>query len=272
MSFDFCLLLKPTVFAFVLFEIAFATTLKNQITLDWNNHQNGVYTLDQARKDFGSLTGWDERKVVITDLGKNGTRGCQIKLSPNSLLSGGLVADTKIEPGQEYQVDFDIKFDQKFSWSRGGKVGFGFKIGEGNKTGCRPAWDGNGGSLRLMWLASNNNAAFHPYVYHFKMPNKCGDFFNKTYPAIGNLKKGSWYHISMYAKSNTGNNTDGWVRIIIDNDAPLINEAIQWTANDKYRQINVLTFNTFRGGSTKHWESPTTDYVYYDNLKVKKIS
>uniref|UniRef100_A0AC35GAC7 Uncharacterized protein n=1 Tax=Panagrolaimus sp. PS1159 TaxID=55785 RepID=A0AC35GAC7_9BILA len=104
------------------------------------------------------------------------------------------------------------------------------------------------------------------------MPNKCGDFFNRTYPATGNLKKGSWYHVSIYAKSNTGKNSDGWIRIVINNDAPLINEAIQWTANDEYRQINMLTFNTFRGGSTKHWESPTTDYVYYDNLKVKKIS
>uniref|UniRef100_A0AC35GBC8 Uncharacterized protein n=1 Tax=Panagrolaimus sp. PS1159 TaxID=55785 RepID=A0AC35GBC8_9BILA len=221
-----CVELKLTLLAFIFIEAALAETLKNEITLDWNNHPNGTYSLAQAINDFGNMkkSRWDETKVDITDAGKDNTRGCRVKMLPNELSEGGCGAEANIEPGQEYEVDFDMKFHSQFSWSGefswsgGGKVGFGFKMGQGNKTGCRPAWDGNGGSLRLVWIASGDRVFLRPYVYHYQMPKQCGDFFNKTYPVTENLKKGSWYHVSIYAKSNTGKNSDGWIRIVINND------------------------------------------------------
>uniref|UniRef100_A0A914Z0J8 Polysaccharide lyase 14 domain-containing protein n=1 Tax=Panagrolaimus superbus TaxID=310955 RepID=A0A914Z0J8_9BILA len=215
---------------------------------------------------------WDESKADITSGGgKDATPGCRIKMLPNSLSEGGFGAEADIEAGQEYEIDFDMKFHSTFSWSGGGKFGFGFKIGQGNKTGCRPAWDGNGGSIRLVWIASKDRIFLRPYVYHFHQPNECGDNFGKTYPTSDNLVKGKWYHVHMYAKSNTGNEMNGWLQIVI-NETPLINQTIQWTANDEFRQINALTFMTFRGGSSEKYMAPTTDYVYYDNFVMKKIS
>lgn len=75
----------------------------------------------------------------------------------------------------------------------------------------------------------------------------------------------------MYVKSNTGSNQNGWVQIKI-NDTPLLDQAIRWTTNDSQRLINKLSFNTFRGGNGTQWESPNTDYIYFDNLVVNKIA
>jgi hypothetical protein len=50
---------------------------------------------------------------------------------PNSVVhENGFGANFPIEEGTEYEVDFDLKFHSQFTWSRGGKVGFGFRIGK----------------------------------------------------------------------------------------------------------------------------------------------
>lgn len=151
-------------------------------SINWHKYpDHQTYTSVMAKSDFGSVTGWHDDRSMIS----NGT--LRITLEKNALAGdGGLISTTTIPQGSIYQLSFDVKFDSQFDWSRGGKVGFGFAIGNGN-TGCDLPIKGDGASLRLMWYnnPTTKRVYFYPYVYYYEMPGPCGSNFNKTYPITG---------------------------------------------------------------------------------------
>src|SRR5688572_16606092 len=240
--------------------------IKSTWSINWNNHANGVYTNSEAAADFGNVSGWNDSRTLIS----NGT--CRIKLLKNALAGAcGVIARIDISDGSAYELDYDVRFHSQFDFSRGGKIGFGFLVGEGN-TGGDPGWDGNGGSMRLMWYQTDaGRVFFQPYIYHKDQPGKYGDTFGKSYPASGSLNRAQRYHVHMYIKSNTGSNTNGHLQIVIDGTV-VLDRDIRWTTNDAKRLINRMSFSTFRGGSQTYWQSTTDGYIYYDNLSVHKIS
>ncbi|WP_207511775.1 polysaccharide lyase [Longitalea luteola] len=235
-------------------------------SVNWNNYADGVYTSSAAAADFGNISGWNDTRTWIS----GGT--CRIKLLKNALSgAGGVIGNIDVSDGSAYELDYDVRFHSQFDFSRGGKIGFGFLVGDGN-TGGDPGWDGNGGSLRLMWYQTDaGRVFFQPYVYYRDQPGEFGDTFGKSYPSSGSLNKGQTYHVHMYIKSNTGSNTDGHVQIVIDGTV-VLDRAIRWTTNDSKRLIRQVSFHTFRGGSQTYWQSSTDGYIYYDNLYVHKIS
>jgi len=241
--------------------------IKSTWTNNWDGLPNGsTYTTAQASSDFGNVTGWNDSRAMISN------DDLRITLKANALsAAGGVVANVDISDGTAYELDFDVRYHSQFDWSRGGKVGFGFSIGDGN-TGGDPGWDGNGGTLRMMWYQNDaGRVYFQPYVYYKDQPGEFGNDFGRTYPTSGSLVKGQTYHVHMYIKSNTGSNTDGRAQILVDG-YPLLDVSIRWTTNDAKRLIRGLTFHTFRGGSQTYWQSPVDSYIYYDNLSVHKIS
>jgi hypothetical protein len=230
-------------------------------TVNWDNRADGTYTSSAAASDFGNIGGWVDSRGYIS------SHTCRVTLLANALSgAGGIVSTISIPTGQQYELQFDVKFHSSFDWSQGGKVGFGFGIGYGYAGGT-PGWDGNGGSLRLMWYNNNGSVYFQPYVYYKDQPGQYGnDFGKRSY-----ISKGTWYTVYMFAQSNTGSSTNGWVTIKV-NGTSLINQSIRWTTNDANRLINSLWFMTFRGGSSSDWQSSSTCYIYYDNLWWKKDS
>jgi len=246
---------------------AVGSTILNSWSVNWDNYAHGsTYTANNAATDFGNVTGWVDSRGMIS----NGN--LRITLLKNALSgAGGVVANIDISDGTAYEVDYDIRFHSQFDWSRGGKLGFGFSIGDGN-TGGDPGWDGNGGSARLMWYQTDaGRVFFQPYVYFKDQSGEYGETFGKSYPSSGSLNKGQTYHVHLYVKSNTGSNTNGHVQYVIDGTV-VLDQDIRWTTNDSKRLIKGLTFHTFRGGSQDYWESATDGYIYYDNLKVHRIS
>lgn len=241
-------------------------------SINWENRTNQTtYTSSQAASDFGNMSGWVDSRAYISN-GNGGGLSARVTLLPNALSgAGGLIGNVDISDGAEYEMDFDVKFHSQFNWGKGGKVGFGFRVGEGN-TGGDPGHDGNGGSLRLMWYqTSAGRVFFQPYIYYKDQPGQYGNTFGKSYPSSGSLVKGNWYHVHMWIRSNTGSSTNGRAQIII-NGTTVLDETIRWTTNDAQRLIKNLSFHTFRGGSTSDWQVGTTDYIYYDNLVINKIN
>ena len=234
--------------------------------IDWNNYPTGVYTSAAAAADFGNITGWDDSRTFISE------GYFRIKLLKDALSGdGGIIAKIDISDGSEYEMDFDVKFHSQFDFSRGGKIGFGFLVGDGN-SGGDPGWDGNGGSLRLTWYQTDaGRVFFQPYLYYKDQSTEYGDTFDKTYPSSGSLVRGHWYHVHQYIKSNTGSNIDGHVQVAIDG-AVILDRNIRWTTNDSKRLIGRICLSTFRGGSEDYWKSATDGYIYFDNLSVHKIS
>lgn len=147
---------------------------------NWDKYTDAAYPFSLAKTDLGSVTGWVDSRARTS----GGT--LRITLEKDAIRDeGGVQANVPLPVGTAYELDFDVKFHSNFNWSRGGKVGFGLKIGNGN-TGCKPPLDGAGGSLRMMWYQNNNGRVyFHPYVYYVDMPGSCGENFGKTYPTTG---------------------------------------------------------------------------------------
>lgn len=246
---------------------AVGNAILNSWSVNWDNYAHGsTYTANNAATDFGNVTGWVDSRGMIS----NGN--LRITLLKNALSgAGGVVANIDISDGTAYEVDYDVRFHSQFDWSRGGKLGFGFSIGDGN-TGGDPGWDGNGGTARLMWYQTDaGRVFFQPYVYFRDQSGQYGETFGKSYPSTGSLNKGQTYHVHLYVKSNTGSNTNGHVQYVIDGTV-VLDQDIRWTTNDSKRLIKGLTFHTFRGGSQDYWKSATDGYIYYDNLRVHRIS
>ncbi len=235
-------------------------------SVNWNGLSNGTYTRDAAVAHFGNLSGtWQESRAYIS----NGT--CRVTLLKNALSSAsGIIVRIDVSDGTSYEMNWKVKFHSQFDWSTGGKLGFGFLIGDGN-TGGDAAWDGNGGSLRLMWYNTGSRVFLQPYVYYRDQPGTFGDTFGKSYPSSGSLTKGTWYNVHMWAQMNTGSNKDGWIEIKV-NGIDVVREQIRWVTNNSKRAVRDISFHTFRGGSQSHWQSSTDGYIYYDDLYWNKVN
>lgn len=243
-----------------------ARAILSSRSVNWNAHSNGTYTRSAAATDFGNVSGaWQESRAYIS----NGT--CRITLLKNALSSAsGMIVRFDVSDGTNYEMDWKVKFHSQFDWSKGGKLGFGFLIGDGN-TGGDAAWDGNGGSLRMMWYNTGSRVFLQPYVYYKDQPGTYGDSFGKSYPSSGSLQKGTWYNVHMWAQMNTGSNEDGWVEIKV-NGVNMLRQNIRWVTNNSKRAVREVSFHTFRGGSQDYWKSNTDGYIYYDDLHWNKVN
>jgi len=238
-------------------------------TISFDNWTSGLpYGYTNALADFGTVSYWNAYNTQVTNGMLKATMQSNV-VGP----TGGAMSLASVSNGSEYSLSYDMKFDNNFDFSWGGKIGFGLFLGEGN-TGGDPAWDGNGGSLRLMWYknTSTSPVILKPYVYYKDQPGQYGDDFGKAFPSNGtSISKGVWYNVKMYVKSNTGSNTDGRVQVII-NGVTLLDQSIRWTTNDLQRLVKNVCFENFRGGSETYWASGTNGDVYFDNVNFTKIA
>lgn len=236
-------------------------------SVNWNSYAHGTtYTSTMAASDFGNVTGWQSSKAFIS------TGQFRIKLLKNALSgAGGMVARVDIPFGTEYELQFDMKFHSQFDWSRGGKLGFGFLIGDGH-TGGSDARDGKGGSARLTWYQNNENRVWlRAYLYHYDQSSNFGDVFGSYPAAPASLARSTWYTVKLYVKSNSDSNTNGHFTMDI-NGTTVVDRAMRWTTDNGKRRIRKISFSTFRGGSTSDWESDTDGYIYFDNLSWNRLT
>lgn len=228
----------------------------------WKNRPDGAYSLAQATLDYKNpVNGWADARMSISG-GKLKTTLTKNIVGPD----GGLVSWIDIPDASEYNMSYDFMFDNNFDLSQGGKLGFGFLLGDGF-TGGVPGTGGTGGSVRLMWYKAWSGAPviIRPYVYYKDQPGQYGDDFGKTYPASGSIAKGVWHKVNIYVKCNNGSNTNGKLKITI-NGSTLVDMPIRYTTNDAKRLINRITFETFRGGADASWTTSTDGNIYFDNV------
>ncbi|WP_345951408.1 polysaccharide lyase [Mucilaginibacter sp. PAMB04274] len=229
---------------------------------------DGTYSQSSAEADMGQLASGTWKNADIF------SEQARIRIPANSLSNGNIV-NIDVSDGTEYELTFRVRFGPNFYWSRGGKLGFGFHIGNGF-TGCNKADDGTGGTARLMWYNPNGTKTssssdapyFRPYVYYKDMPENCGNNFGKQ---SNTLNKNQWYTVRIRVKSNSGTSTNGSVLYQIDG-VTLLSQTLRWTTDDNYRKIKNITFHTFRGGSEEYWEATTDGLIYYDDLSYTRIA
>ncbi|MFL1897193.1 polysaccharide lyase [Aquimarina sp. 2-A2] len=246
------------------------------------NGQNKEYSLNMLKNDFpgvsarssGEIRGiggnWPQETRVI-----NGQLRAQYIKNAASGRKGGFLFDSSFDGVEEATLQYRVKFDKNFVWATGGKLpGLG---GGSNSSGAMPVGctqnqntNENAFTARLMWRrnrAQTNNPYLIVYPYFPNRENNCGGNIRFK----DNLKKDQWYTIKQYIKLNTPGQNNGVLKMWVDGELLLNQNTIQYRLSGKGNvKINGVVMHTYRGGKADDpvWWSPTTDYAYFDDIKV----
>lgn len=226
-------------------------------TVDFNSWAAWtIYGTAETESDFGNA-----RYVGGGDRMKIDTAGRLRFFLPAGFIgtanTGGSVR-AYIVGKDEYTIEYAIRFDPDFPWSKGGKIpgfsgGKGYTGGEGELARTL----GDGFSVRIMW---REDGRLIPYVYHAGMTKDYGDTFGKT---IGYLTAGTTHLIRYYAKLNTGSNYDGILRIYLDDVLKVDKTDILYRTDDS--KIDTAHISIFAGGSTADWNMTADGYIRLDH-------
>jgi hypothetical protein len=152
-----------------------------------------------------------------------------------------------LEPGKEYLLEYSVRFDSGWDFSRGGKLpGL---AGATAPTGCVTT-SGDGFSARLMWRQEGRLIG---YMYDIDKSEECGTPLNTTF----NFKINQWHKVKQRVKLNTGRNRDGEVQVWVDG-VEQVNAKRPLMIEAPNRRIDVVLFHSFFGGSTTDW-APSRD-------------
>lgn len=221
------------------------------------------------------INGWD------TGVARIDNNKLKISLPENAGTSNGMECRLDVTDNPKYQLYFDVKFQNNFDFSRGGKLGFGFAIGDGVTGGRRDQAvnENKGGSFRVMWRGDSAEPYLFPYVYYKDMQDSYGtDFKNKRF----NITDNKTYRIRLTIKTNTSaSNSNGYAKMEVRESGNKNytevwkTSSIRWSGNSSASKRNIKTFyfSTFRGGSDSDWDGNNgTQNIYFDNLKWYPIN
>ncbi|MBS9462897.1 hypothetical protein KIM67_10775 [Flagellimonas sp. 389] len=242
------------------------------------NKSDQTYTVSMANSDFGSVGGWSsgEADAYIR------SNALRITLKANSKGTGsGMNSNANISDGTEYELEWKVKFNDGFEWSRGGKIGWGFVTGQG-VTGCNgdDARAGQGGSFRVMWYSpdqqlgdTSGTAYFRPYAYYKGMTSNCGEDFGAKWPSSSSLQTGVWYTVKLYYKQNTSNSAaNGKLKMWVNGNQVVSKSNIRWGDSTDDRKVKKLIFDVFRGGSQDYWKASTESKMRFDYVKWTRLA
>ncbi|WP_306142842.1 polysaccharide lyase [Roseibium sp. MMSF_3412] len=168
---------------------------------------------------------------------------------------GGVGFHARFAPAQEGCLSYDIRFEPGFEFNKGGKLPglFGGK----NFTGCTRD-TGSGFSTRLMW--GNNGTAFL-YAYFADRTTKCGEVIGS---GIVYFEPGRWHRVQQWVRLNDPGVANGSVSLKIDDTILLEASGRRLTSG---ASIEGVAFETFFGGSTAEWASPSKQVLEFRNFR-----
>jgi hypothetical protein len=237
---------------------------------------NAALTTETAAETVfnNDISGWD------TTPGSISSNTLKIALPAAAGSGNGMECRLDVTDNAKYELTFDTRFETGFDFAKGGKIGFGFAVGEGVTGGrnTEATVDNLGGSFRVMWRTANGVSYFHPYVYYKDMSGQFGtDFESSRY---NNLAANTWYRIRLTIKVNTsGTKKDGYGKMEVSanggtNYTKVWEKSdIRWSGATTAASLVVKTFyfSTFRGGSDSTWDGSSAKSIFFDNLSWKTI-
>jgi hypothetical protein len=211
-----------------------------------------VYGDLEATNDFGNINqavqGGDRLKVDTSErLRFYLPTGMVGSANAGGIIKAGIV------PKNEYTIEYEIRFDSGFPWSKGGKVP-GFSGGAGYTGGSGDgARTGDGFSVRMMW---REDGRIIPYLYYYEMPDDFGHTFGET---LGYFTDTKAHKVKYYGKLNTGSDKNGILRIYID-DAQVFEKTNLIYRTDTSK-IDTVHLSIFPGGSDETWNMTGDGYI-----------
>jgi hypothetical protein len=194
---------------------------------------------------------------------------------------GGFIlyaAPRDVFPRDHCVLSYDVFFDARFQFNKGGKLGFGLFFGEPGASGGHH--DKDTASFRVMW---REGGAGEAYVYrpagvkqdpaYSKLP---GLVVNDTYGdsvfrGSFRFNPGTWNSLRLEAAVNTLDSkkkpvADGKLALTINGVTKSYDRMI-WRTDPAVR-ISGICGASFFGGSNISWATPINTYVVHKDLKV----
>ncbi|MCP4044387.1 MAG: hypothetical protein GY732_00175, partial [Gammaproteobacteria bacterium] len=174
------------------------------------------------------------------------------------------------EPGLEYSLNYDVRFDKDFQFVRGGKL-----LGLGPKkhiTGGRPIVP-EGWSARVTF---KDGGTVKLYTYHQDMRGQYGD--RGAIQKALKLERDRYYSVSLHVRvNNPPEASNGFSRLYVNGQLIEKHEGLRFrgTGGDE-SLINKFMFSSFHGGHRPDWAPRdedgdyTTVYSNFDNISVYK--
>lgn len=247
--------------------------------LNFDTYNQSLDTDAQAEAEFdNTINGWTANLCDVEIYNNSPVKG-RLKFDLPANYGNGMKASIDVANKTYYNMYFDVKFESGFDFARGGKIGFGFAVGNG-VNGCKSTEatvDNLGGSFRVIWYDKfdGNGPYLSPYIYHKNMPGTCGNELlhtNKFY-----ITDNQNYRIRLTIKSNSsGTASDGYGKMEVStnygNNYTTVwedsNMCWSGSSSEWQRRITNIYFSTFRGGSGTIWNgSQGTQSIYFDNLR-----
>ena len=205
---------------------------------------------------------------VVDGEGVDGTEALKVTYRGYRRGSERVIQSFKLpRPLTEATLVFDVKFDDNFQFTKGGKLhGLGpdNRITGGNKV--KP----DGWSARAMWRAKGLTS----YVY---CQNKKGRFGQGPDRRLDfEFTTQRYYSVSIYVKLNDPvEKANGIARVYVNGKSVAEDRGIQFRAVDGgHTKITHLLFSTFHGGDDPSWAPKdkngeyTDVHAYFDNFAV----
>jgi len=210
-----------------------------------------------------------EKLTLSPGTGVNGSIGLRAKYEGSDRGSDRIVTHVFLpEPGLEYSLNYDVRFDEDFQFVKGGKL-----LGLGpakHIAGGRPIVP-EGWSARVTF---KEGGVARLYTYHQDQPGQYGDR-----PAIQEsfeFEKGRFYSVSLHVRVNESpEEANGFSRLYIDGRLIERHENLRFRAADSEESlINKFMFSSFHGGHEPKWAPRDADGNYatvfatFDNISV----
>nr|WP_294899173.1 hypothetical protein [uncultured Pedobacter sp.] len=223
------------------------------------NLPNGPYTNEMLAKDFGNGRFPENR----------GFAEIQNEVYKVTFLKGvkvnntGAATQIYIEPGEQYTLEYRIKYDDTFEKGLHGKQ-LGFDIGEvyNGGRGEEARQNGDGGSVRLQFDAKGDSISNQLYVYYCEMTGKYGNNpGNQKYT----MPRGVWNTIKLKVSMQSSvEKSDGRIEVWCNHEKKIDVGGLRFVNKESGRKITKLSFESFPGGAGIF---PTHDnYLYIDDV------
>lgn len=153
----------------------------------------------------------------------------------------------RVEPADEYWLDFWINPDKNWIEGTGGKL---MGLGGGSATtGGAPQTPG-GWSMRMMW---GTYLGLRGYRYDQDRQSTYGN--RDPFDSQRKFKVDEWTRVTEHIKLNTPNKFDGEVHFWVGGRLELAMESVRWRGevDPAKAQIDLVMLQPFRGGGSPNW-------------------
>lgn len=226
-------------------------------------------TFERKRGKLREKLEKDDQLEVVKGVGVNGGAALRATYVPSKKGSERIVVRYPIKPALEYTLNYDVKFEEDFDFTHGGKL---HGLGPDEPITGGKSMKPDGWSARVTFA---KEGGVRTYNYHQDLQGQYGDG-GKNQKKRYRFTKGKWASVSLHVRVNDDLKAkDGFTKLYVDGKLIEERQGMRWrAAGKKDTLISHFLFSTFHGGSSDKWTPRDKDgkwaevHALFDNIAI----